>query len=147
MFSEQNITKAMSQKELMAFVRDMFEHDLLLDLLCVIKNEDVKTKFPEEHKRLESEWEKIHHVEMYIGEVCARVMEKWFWPVYWNSKTKEERMLAFTKCIKAFHYEMKRYEAVLAKHFDKILKYCEENKIDLNQYKNPPYWRNWKEKD
>ena len=46
MFSEQNITKAMSQKELMAFVRDMFEHDLLLDLLCVIKNEDVKTKFP-----------------------------------------------------------------------------------------------------
>jgi hypothetical protein len=42
---------------------------------------------------------------------------------------------------------MKRYEAVLAKHFDKILKYCEENKIDLNQYKNPPYWRKWKEKD
>lgn len=123
MFSEQNITKAMSQKELMAFVRDMFEHDLLLDLLCVIKNEDVKTKFPEEHKRLESEWEKIHHVEMYIGEVCARVMEKWFWPVYWNSKTKEDKLLAYTKMIMFRKNRMNRLNKVLYHRYKNIVDY------------------------
>ena len=123
MFSEQNITKAMSQKELMAFVRDMFEHDLLLDLLCVIKNEDIKTKFPEEHKRLESEWEKIHHVEMYIGEVCARVMEKWFWPVYWNSKTKEDKLLAYTKMIMFRKNRMNRLNKVLYHRYKNIVDY------------------------
>lgn len=128
MFSEQNITKAMSQKELMAFVRDMFEHDLLLDLLCVIKNEDVKAKFPEEHKRLESEWEKIHHVEMYIGEVCARAMEKWFWPVYWNSsKTKEDKLLAYTKMIMFRKNRMNRLNKVLYHRFKNIVDYGRAN--------------------
>lgn len=135
MFSEQNITKAMSQKELMAFVRDMFEHDLLIDLLCVIKNEDIKAKFPEEHKRLESDWEKAQCVEQYIGEVSDHAMQKWFWPVYWDSsKTKQDKLLAYTKFITFRKNRLNRLNKVLEHRYKNIIDYGRTNGLFESRY-------------
>ena len=147
MFHPETVTKPMTKNELRKLNFDATECLYLL-LWRLFGDPKVQTDLADEYARFVKENNRIsrHLSDIMLRDTKRR--DKWFWPVRWDSNTtKEERMLALTKCIKAFHYEMKRYEAVLAKHFDKVLKYCEENKIDLNQYKNPPYWRNWKEKD
>lgn len=148
MFHPETVTKPLTKKEIRKLNFDATEDCWFLILSRLFMDEVMREALPDEYKRLSKESNRITKHLTAIFDRHSKCMLKWFWPVRNDpTATRDDKLLALSKCMMAFSYEMKRYNDVLGKHFENVIKYCEENKIDLNQYKDKPYWRNWKEKD
>ena len=127
MFQEEKITEALDKPALRMLVKKIHRESAIAQLMNAYLNEEIVNGVPDENDKIRQDMAKLTSVLRLTLNAGKHYLDL----VYNPNTTREERLLAMTKCLMAMKNRMDRLDRVLYKRYEKLFAFCKENKINL----------------